>query len=84
MNKKYKIKRILTELAISKRLTSRLTESKIDSLSESLSNLDFATKSSVKSQISFGDIILRESIDFSDTDHWIDMIVDIINDKKNG
>lgn len=80
MNKQTRIKSILLSLATSKGLTSILTESKIESLAESLSNLSFATRETVKSKISFGDIIIKESIDFSDTNQWIDMIVDIINE----
>jgi hypothetical protein len=79
MNKELEIKKLLTALAAGKQLTTRLTESKIDSLAKSLSELSFTTRDSVKAKISIGDIILKESIDFSDTNYWIDRIVDIIN-----
>lgn len=81
MSKQLEIKKILTSLAASKELTTRLTESKINNLAESLSELSSATREIVKSTITIGDIILKESIDFSDTNYWIDRIVDIINNK---
>ena len=81
MNKKNEIKQVLLALAAAKGLSSRLTESKIDSIAESLSNFSSATRNTVKTQIIGSDYIIKESVDFSDTDFWIDRIVDIINSK---
>jgi hypothetical protein len=79
MDKKIEITRILIALATKKVITTRLTESKINTIAEILSNLKTADRQTVKDNISFGDRIIKESIDFSDTDQLIDMIVDIIN-----
>ncbi len=88
MNKKNEIKKILNLIVLTKGLN--ISESKIDSIAEKLNNISTATRNNVKSEIGFGDkisdgnygdIIIKESIDFSDTDRWIDVIVDIINKK---
>ncbi|HEX2968170.1 MAG TPA: hypothetical protein VHO46_03625 [Bacteroidales bacterium] len=79
MNKKIEISRILIALATKKGITTRLTESKINTIAETLSNLKTANRQTVKDYIGFGDTIIKEAIDFSDTDQLIDMIVDIIN-----
>lgn len=79
MSKQSEIKQILSTLSTVKGLN--LTESKIESLASSLSNLSSATRPSVLSIIRQDPYIIKESVDFSDTNYWIDRIVDIINNK---
>lgn len=79
MSKQSEIKQILTTLATNKGL--RLNESKIESLATTLSNLSSATEPLVLSIISKDSIIIKESVDFTDTNYWINRIVDIINSK---
>ena len=79
MSKQSEIKQILSTLSTVKGLN--LTESKIESFASSLSNLSSATRPSVLSIIRQDPYIIKESVDFSDTNYWIDRIVDIINNK---
>lgn len=79
MSKQSEIKQVLSTLSAIKGLN--LTESKIESLASSLSNLSSATRPSVLSIILQDPYMIKESVDFSDTNYWIDRIVDIINNK---
>lgn len=77
--KEIKIKQLLTQLAAAKRLGNKLTESKINELAKSISLLRSTTRDGIKSIISGGDIELKESVDFSDTNFYVDSIVDLVN-----
>lgn len=81
MDKQLEIRILLTALATTKGLGSRLTFVKIEQIALELSLLNSTNRQTVKSIISYDDVIIKESIDWSDTDYWIDRIVDIINTK---
>ncbi|MCD6067897.1 MAG: hypothetical protein K0S33_2723 [Bacteroidetes bacterium] len=80
MNKKDEIKVVVHLLLEKKKITS-LSTAKIDSIVDTLSVLSAPTRDEIRTKISSGDYLIKESIDFSDTDYLIDMIADIINKK---
>lgn len=79
MSKKEEIQQILSSLSASKGLN--LTQTKIEILASSLSNLSSATRLSVLAIIRQDLYMIKESVDFSDTNYWIDRIVDVINNR---
>jgi hypothetical protein len=79
MSKQLEIKEVLSQLAASKHIQFLLTETRINEIATLLSSLPYATRDIVKSKIIAGRIEFKEAIDFSDTNYWIDRIVEIIN-----
>ena len=78
--KKEKLKELLNHLAKQNNATLWLDESKSIEISDILSKLDTANFDIVKKIIQSGSYMIKESIDFSDTDYILAQIVDIINE----
>ena len=74
MNKAIRIKGILKT-----KFGSTLSDEKLNQIAQVLSRLDYASRRSIENAMMSLDRVITESIDFSDTEHWIDQIVDIIN-----
>lgn len=81
MNKKIKLKLILDKLARQKGVTKQLTESRINSIADSILKEKIVTRDIVINKIIGTDQLIKESIDFGDTDLLIDMIIDLVNNK---
>lgn len=74
MSKALRIKRILEN-----QFGVTISDEKLSHLAQALSRLKYASRASIKNTMMSADRFITESIDFSDTEHWIDQIVDIIN-----
>jgi len=81
MEKEKKIKGVLVNFANAKKSKLRIDEAKIDLVAKSLRALPSATKDTIKAHLMQGKL-LTEVIDWTDTDFWIDNLVEIVNDKK--
>ncbi len=81
MNKKIKLVIILNKLAEQKGASEQLTQSRIDSIADSILSEKLVTRDIIINKIIGGNQIIKESIDFGDTDLLLDMIVDLINNK---
>lgn len=79
MSKQSDIKRLLDKIVSQKGLGKWISESQVDNLATSLSNLSSASRQEIKNKIYSFNVIIKESVDFSDTDYLIDQIVNIIN-----
>ncbi len=79
MSKQSDIKRLLDKVIAQKGIGKWISESQVESLATTLSHLSSADRKTIKNKIYSIDVIIKESVDFTDTDYLIDQIVNIIN-----
>jgi hypothetical protein len=77
---KVKVKKLLSELAIKNEATIWLNESKSTDIADKLIEENPRDIEAIKKIIESGSFMIKESIDFSDTDYILSQILDAINE----
>lgn len=79
--KKEQIKSLIIESLKERKVYYSTSESEIDTVAEELSKLNFITKDILLKYLGKITILLKESVDFSDTNYLLSQMVNLINSK---
>ena len=79
--KKQQIKNLIIEYLKERKVYYSASDKEIDNVAEELSKMNFITKEILLKFLGKITIILKESVDFSDTNYLLSQIVTLINSK---
>ncbi|MDR6372248.1 hypothetical protein J2795_003093 [Chryseobacterium bernardetii] len=77
--KKQQIKQLLIKYFQEKKVYESVNQNELDNVAEKLSKLTFITKDILFKYINEISYLIKESVDFSDTEYLLSQIINIIN-----